>query len=222
MAYFPEERRSSLNWWLGALGVAAVGLVGWAYLGLGAGPEATDMVAEAAVLTPEDAAAAAPPVETAAAPPSPVARPVRRPRAPAQPSALPLTGSPGVELLASVSSANGRVKLGPMPGNLIPPVAAPAPVRDPAIYDLTSGDVVPPQLVQPVVSAPLDRKLSGSSMGSATVVVIVGDDGQVESVRASSEPATLSDALNMYNALSIANFRIGSDFGRVWLNAPPV
>ncbi|HUR22121.1 MAG TPA: hypothetical protein VMZ90_14995 [Vicinamibacterales bacterium] len=89
----------------------------------------------------------------------------------------------------------------PAPPRAAPVSQPPSPPPDPAIYDSATGDVTPPSLLTPIGIAPVRTNYVP---GLATLEVIVGRDGSVQSARAGRPPATVGETLEMMNWLSAA------------------
>jgi hypothetical protein len=80
------------------------------------------------------------------------------------------------------------------------------------VFDSGSADVAPPTLVTPIAIAPV-RPDPGYVPGSATIEIIVNDNGSVGSVKAGRQPQTVAEALQMANWLSTT---------KTWRFAPAV
>ena len=92
----------------------------------------------------------------------------------------------------------------------------PAPEPDPRIYDAATTDVTPPSLLTPIGIAPVRTNYVP---GLATIEVIVGGDGSVQSAKAGRPPATVGETLEMTNWLSTAK---SWRFGPAVRNSQPV
>ena len=118
-----------------------------------------------------------------------------------EPPAQPPATVPTVP--ASVGPPVTPVAPSPVPADPTPLTAPLASAADTRTYDATSADVAPPALLTPVANAPL-RAGSRQSPGSVANEIIVNDDGSIASVKATSEPTTIAETLQVFNGLSIA------------------
>jgi hypothetical protein len=69
-------------------------------------------------------------------------------------------------------------------------------------YDASNTDVTPPVLLSPIVPKPLAQPRPNAPEGFARI--LVNERGAVESVRATVDPKTMSEAIIITNALSQA------------------
>lgn len=231
-----QKRGSSLVVWMSIIAIAVVALGIWASVN----PDVPIKVAEAAVAVGEAVseavgevvAEATTALETeatadgesdksgdtpgaAVTPPTGVGA---RPRAtsPATPAASvqPPEGTLDTSsaLPDSIVPPPEAVVPSPAPDEVIapsaPPVAAPP---DPRIYDTTNADVLPPPLVRPQAIAPLNPEQQPPSPGTLALEIMVNEDGTVASVKATSKPTSLAQALDLYNA---------SQFAKTWKFSP--
>jgi len=130
------------------------------------------------------------------APPTPAASPAPTPALAAEPPRQPPPPDPAPERAAPVTK----------------PVAEPAG----PIYDAATPDVTPPSLLTPIGIAPIRTNYVP---GLATIEIIVGGDGSVQSVKAGKPPATVGETLEMTNWLSTAK---SWQFGPAVRNSQPV
>ncbi len=220
----PEARSSALGIWLLALTAAAI-LVGvWWYIERGvpqpiaaAATAASDLIAPLAESEPDEPAASAEteksveaPRSTASAGGGAASRPVTPPAAPVPvpvqvPVPVPVDppAATALELPTSVVPTEEPVVPSPAPEGPPPPSAPLVTDTVVPIYGPTDADVVPPVLLTPgVVSSLLMRPRPPSS--ELAIEVVINREGGVVSVKATAEPRTISEALRLYNGLSIA------------------
>ena len=87
---------------------------------------------------------------------------------------------------------------------------------DAPVYDSATVDVKPPSLLTPIGIAPVRTNYVP---GLATIEVIVGGDGLVESARAGKPPASVGETLELMNWLHAAK---SWRFGPAVKNGQPV
>jgi hypothetical protein len=69
-------------------------------------------------------------------------------------------------------------------------------------YEASDADVTPPVLLSPLVPRSLSRPRPDAPSGA--VRILISEDGRVETVHATVEPKTMSEAILITNALSTA------------------
>jgi Gram-negative bacterial TonB protein C-terminal len=200
----PEPRRTKRTVLWVILGSVAVGLLVWVLRNWTvAGTVATAAVG--AVRQAIDPSASPLPAESPASAPASAAndaaRPASRSRAekdprratspagPASPAGVP--PDPAAAPPARVTPAGPVTPMSPSMSIVVPPT-----------YDGTSIDVVPPKLRTPTASAPLRPE---SRRDANAIEVTVNEDGTVESVKSTTRPSTLAEAIRVINGLSIAS-----------------
>lgn len=172
-------------------------------------------VAESAAVTPPPQptavwSPAATPIATATPAATAPARAIR-PRA-----AVPAADSPA---LAPPLQPTSTPTPTPTQAPVLPAVVAPrvsTPEPDAAVYDAATRDVTPPSLLTPIGIAPVRTNYVP---GLATIEVVVGHDGLVQSAKAGKPPATVGETLEMMNWLSAAK---SWRFGPAVKNSQPV
>ena len=84
----------------------------------------------------------------------------------------------------------------------VTPMSPMSPIVVAPTYDGTSIDVIPPKLRTPLANAPLRAE---TRRDATAIEVIVNDDGTVESVKSTTRPGTLAEAIKVINGLSISS-----------------
>ena len=199
--------------------VAAIAAGAWYYIDpMNSGEDTSAPAASAAAPAPATPSAATETTKPATSPtPTASPAPSRAPRPREAVPAAPATITPVA--VASPSPSIEPVK--PTPPSPAPVLSTsislpPAPEPDLRIYDMATADVTPPSLLTPIGIAPVRTNYVP---GPATIEIIVGGDGSVQSVKAGKAPVTVGEALEMMNWLSTAK---SWRFGPAVRNSQPV
>lgn len=196
------QRRPSSNLSLFAILLATIAAGVWAYVWYQPAPAVTQVALAPSPSPSSDLFSQPTPAPTAT--PTPTAAPARR--------------SPQARRAESATPAPSPTVVAPPPANPVPakvaPPSRPAPTPTPAspqapapdpnspIFEAGATGVAPPALLTPLANA-RTRPDANYEPGSASIEVIVAEDGGVSSVKAARQPETIGETLQMVNWLSI-------------------